>query len=147
MLSGQLISALVLLSLTLITTHLLQFPFVITEHYCLFTLTCFTTWDQKLSSGLLPFQTSKNEVYLLPGELHGKVSSYTLLHSVWSSRSLLRNNLIYWSFTRRVSVLASGRLPLVARSGYINIVHCLFQASHVFSCILPFRLDVQQVSV
>ena len=36
MLSGQLISDLVLLSLTLITTHLLQFPFTVTEQCCLF---------------------------------------------------------------------------------------------------------------
>ena len=34
-----------------------------------------------------------------------------------------------------------------AHSGYINIVHYLFQASRVVRCILPFRLDVQQVSV
>ena len=71
-----------LLSFTLRTTHILQFPFAISEHYCLFILTCFTTWDQKLSSGSLPFQTSKKEVYLLSGELHRKVATYTLLHSV-----------------------------------------------------------------
>ena len=121
-----------LLSFTLLTAHILQFLLATPEHYCLFTLTCFTTWDQKLSSGSLPFQTSKKDVYLLPRELHGKVATYTLLHSVWSSRSLLRNNLIYWSFTRWVSVFASGRLPLVAHR-YNNIVHCLSQASHVLS--------------
>ena len=37
------------------------------------------------------------------------------------------------TFGHGVSVLASDRLPLVARSGYNNIVHCLFQASHVLS--------------
>ena len=38
-------------------------------------------------------------------------------------------------------------LRVTAHSGYINIVHYLSQASHVLRCILPFSLDVQQVSV
>ena len=45
-------------------------------------------------------------------------------------------------------------LPLVSHAfpghraqRYINIVHYLFQASLVLRCILPFSLDVQQVSV
>ena len=46
--------------LTFITTHVFQFHFAITEHYCLFTLTCLKrNWDQKLSSGvLLTFMTT-----------------------------------------------------------------------------------------
>ena len=35
--------------------HLFQFRYADTEHYCLFTLTCFTTWDRKLSSWFVPF--------------------------------------------------------------------------------------------
>ena len=38
-------------------------------------------------------------------------------------------------------------LRVTAHSGYINIVHCLCQASHVLRCVIPFRMDVQQVSV
>ena len=35
------------------STHLLQFPFAVSKQFCLLTLTCFKSWDQKLSSGLL----------------------------------------------------------------------------------------------
>ena len=53
-LSGQLNSALTgLMSLTFMATHLLQFPLAVIEQYCLFIFTCFKSWDQKLSSGLL----------------------------------------------------------------------------------------------
>ena len=34
-------------------THLLQFTLAVIEQYCLFTLTCFKSLDQRLSSGLL----------------------------------------------------------------------------------------------
>ena len=54
MMSGQLNSALTgLMSLTFIATHLLQFSLAVIEQYCLFTLTCFKSWDQKLSSGFV----------------------------------------------------------------------------------------------
>ena len=47
-----------LMLLTFITTHVFQFHFAITEHCCLFTLTCLKR-DQKLSSGvLLTFMTT-----------------------------------------------------------------------------------------
>ena len=38
-------------------------------------------------------------------------------------------------------------LRVTAHSGYINIVYYLCQAANVLRCFLPFRLDVQQVSV
>ena len=45
-------------------------------------------------SRLKAFPGLQERGLLIAGELHGKVARYTLLHSVWSSRSLLRNNLI-----------------------------------------------------
>ena len=42
-----------LMSLTFIATHSSKFRFAVAEQYCLFTLSCFKSWDQKLSSGLL----------------------------------------------------------------------------------------------
>ena len=53
--SGQLNSDLTgLMSLTFISTHLLRFTLAVIEQYCLFTLKYVKSWDQKLSSGLLP---------------------------------------------------------------------------------------------
>ena len=54
------------MSLTFMTTQLLQFPFAVTEQYRLVTLTCFETWDQRLSSGLL--------LNLMPTHLSNSVS-------------------------------------------------------------------------
>ena len=38
---------------TFMATHLLQIPLAVFKQYFLFTLTCYKSWDQRLSSGLL----------------------------------------------------------------------------------------------
>ena len=61
MMSGQLSSALTgLMSLTFMTVHFFLVSFAGSEQYCLFILSFFKTWAQKLSSGfLLKFMTTQ----------------------------------------------------------------------------------------